>query len=78
MKIEDFKKICKDCGYAKVEVVEEYCQGKDEFTDQDFVEVYHKQQKKDHAACNAGMNKWHNVQGVKTTKCYRNVGSDKS
>lgn len=28
MKIEDFKKICKDCGYAKAEVVEEYCQGK--------------------------------------------------
>ena len=77
MNRKEFEKICKACGYARKEVAEEYCCEKDEFTDRDFEEVYRKQQRKDLSACGTGFGKWHNVQGVKITKCYRNVGGDK-
>ena len=73
---KEFKKICKSCGYARKEVVEEYCCEKDEFTDRDFEEVYRKQQRKDLSACGTGFGKWHYVQGVKTTKHFRKNGGD--
>lgn len=39
MNKEEFMKLCKDGGYADKKVAVEYCKGKDEFDDSDFIEV---------------------------------------
>lgn len=76
MNQKEFKKICESCGYAKKDTVEEYCWGKYEFGDEDFVAVYRLQNRKNDAADRTLHGKWHMVYGVKTTKCYQNKGSD--
>lgn len=44
---------------------------------EDFLAVYRLQNRKNDAADRTLHGKWHMVDGVKTTKCYQNKGSDK-
>lgn len=42
---EEFIKNCRSIGYCSKDVAEKYCEGKDEFTEDDYVEVFRRAQR---------------------------------
>ena len=68
---EEFIKNCRSMGYCSKEIATKYCEGKEELTDDDYIEVYRMAEKVERH----GSDGWHQygINGVmgKTTKTYR-------
>ena len=77
MNRKEFTEACAACGYANKKTVEAYARERDEFTDDDFVEVYRLNQ----WHCESG--KWREIitdggsRKARTTKHYITIGRDK-
>jgi hypothetical protein len=71
---DEFIATCINGGYCSKKVAEVYYQGKDNLTDNDLIEVYRIRDRKITVKELAIKNeKYHNVEGTKTTKFYKHT-----
>lgn len=71
MNKDEFIKICRESGYARKAVAEEYCKGKDAFTEDDFLEVWRINQRKLDVKNGALDDRMRHLLDNKTTKRYK-------
>jgi hypothetical protein len=72
MNKEVFINQCVQSGYCSRKMAEMYCKNKESLTDNDFIEVFRiVERAKEVAVC---IDKYHKVEGVKTTKIYEHRG----
>lgn len=69
---ETFINKCVQSGYCSKKLAEKYCKNKDSLNDNDFIEVY-RIVERDKEMSVIG-DKYHRVEGTKTTKTYKHIG----
>ena len=71
---DEFTKVALKCGYGCQKTIEKYTEGRNEFTQEDFVKLFRVCQPVAEAQKNS---KWRNYEGILTTKRLINLGNDK-
>ena len=70
MEKAEFIKLAVRCGYCSKKIAEEYAEGKDTLSDDDFIEVYRKEEDMRERHSNDGLHSY-GRNGGKTTKSYK-------
>jgi hypothetical protein len=71
MKKDEFIKTALKCGYGCQKTVEKYTEGREEFTEDDFIRLFRL-----HTKFTSRSSKWRNYEGALTTKRLMNPGKD--
>ena len=78
MKKDEFIKTALKCGYGCQKTVEKYTEGREEFTEDDFIRLFRFHTEFMEFTDRSNMKqKWHNYEGALTTKRLMNPGNDK-
>lgn len=69
---DEFTKAALKCGYGCQKTVEKYTEGREEFTDDDFIRLFRLHTE----LTSHRSSKWRNYEGTLTTKRFANPGED--